>query len=1118
MNAHIFLSRPPSQPEKCIARSKSRKTLLRWVLILTILTGQIWSLARPALAHGSYTRSVPRMASGRTAPSVDGLCSPAEYPTEYFGSSQISIPYSPLYGSSAAVRALANSSDLYVCVSGLAVRTGTAPNPYLALYFDVTHLAGRTPQNDDLLFRIFETGGRSVLRGNGTTYTAASDITNWAAVRTTGDMYWSAEFRISLSLLRGGVASQSIGFTVRHQAYDASHPDSFFWPPNSQSTNPSAWADLVWAPSITDNAHLDVYRITQGMEYDTSGTVFYDLVAGKDTLARAQLYTVGATRTIAAASCQFQQITQRNTSDAYVPVSGRPLRVQAAAFNPSPTLNIAPNSVFSGGPTIDCWIPGTQLAEAGDYRFELRVQVTGASDQTIPLGTRRFLPTADLRVYLHRWVNTNSSGSRTWGEDINRNIPIAMLEANRMYPVRTGTGLLNETGQASSQSTGLRYLVNPTVGVCPLTDTLAECDARSRNDSNRAMLDHNARLLRLDRADGQHRDRLDWGSVLEALNATGGGQSCWGNHRVAGSGFDANIHGAAASVVAHEIAHCMGQVSSGSPNSNGGMHSRIGDIPLYRNGAMANTRLREYSPTVLSLMFPAVGSTDNTFSQGWEWNELRNTLLTMWRPSMPQELAPQGTTLFEFAALLNQNDTLTVTYSALVEDLPLELSSEQQGSSYALNFYNSDGKLQSRFGFEPDFSSLHGEPSDVTGLFLVVPLPADSAWITISKGDVVIYDQMFTANAPVVQNLSLDPDGLGNFTLTWEASDVDDFGESSLQYSIYFAPSADQPPLLLTDNVTGTIYVFSTAYAPGATAAQLFVQASDGFNTSAMLASEPFSIEDKQPQAVIQSPAAEEQFVEKRPVTLAGTGFDYTSGPIDSQSLEWYSDVQGLLGVGEHLDTLLAPGLHTITLVVKAPSGLTNQDSVVINVVADNDGDGLSDDYENGRTCLDSNKLDSDLDADNDGLANLGESFLYLDPCNNDSDNDGFNDGDETWQGSDPLDSFSVPPEETLALDQTPLQLSCAQGNPSAVLVLQTLKSETDWWAASNSSWVALPGSGTGDSNIPISLDCTGLASGLNTAQIMITTGMSQARFIDIELLNSGAASSSNLYLPVMSK
>ncbi len=89
---------------------------------------------------------------------------------------------------------------------------------------------------------------------------------------------------------------------------------------------------------------------------------------------------------------------------------------------------------------------------------------------------------------------------------------------------------------------------------------------------------------------------------------------------------------------------------------------------------------------------------------------------------------------------------------------------------------------------------------------------------------------------------------------------------------------------------------------------------------------------------------------------------------------------------------------------------------VRIRAADDRDGDGLSDLYE------EANQLDPDapgdqlLDLDADGLFTLAEAALGTDPRNPDTDGDGWDDGLETLQGTDPLVPDPPPPPDDLGL------------------------------------------------------------------------------------------------------
>ncbi len=85
------------------------------------------------------------------------------------------------------------------------------------------------------------------------------------------------------------------------------------------------------------------------------------------------------------------------------------------------------------------------------------------------------------------------------------------------------------------------------------------------------------------------------------------------------------------------------------------------------------------------------------------------------------------------------------------------------------------------------------------------------------------------------------------------------------------------------------------------------------------------------PVASITSPT--ESATVQSPVTLEGSGTDAEDGVLSSDSLSWSSNVDGILGTGNSLETELSAGEHTITLTVTDSGSLTD-DAVVHFTVA----------------------------------------------------------------------------------------------------------------------------------------------------------------------------------------
>jgi hypothetical protein len=137
----------------------------------------------------------------------------------------------------------------------------------------------------------------------------------------------------------------------------------------------------------------------------------------------------------------------------------------------------------------------------------------------------------------------------------------------------------------------------------------------------------------------------------------------------------------------------------------------------------------------------------------------------------------------------------------------------------------------------------------------------------------------------------------------------------------------------------------------------------------------------KDPQPHIDAPDEDELFLEYQGIALRGHAHDAEDGVLSGASLRWFFD-GALAGTGGNLD--LSPpaggwdlGTHTVELRATDSDTNTVDTSLTIEVLPDNDNDGLCEINDPSRGCFptgsDNNPRDAFDDFDGDGIPNIDD-------------------------------------------------------------------------------------------------------------------------------------------------
>ncbi len=271
-----------------------------------------------------------------------------------------------------------------------------------------------------------------------------------------------------------------------------------------------------------------------------------------------------------------------------------------------------------------------------------------------------------------------------------------------------------------------------------------------------------------------HRDRFDWAAVLYATPRTGGGASCRGGERSVGEGVDTVVMdsygfsagGADGVLIGHELNHCMGQVTSSSPNSDGHRHSVDGEIGTANAAArMINMETHQTVDTPGAHMYPyfSYGTDGTEYAQAYEWNELRRHLRSMPRPlraeGAPASAAsPTSEPLFQILGTIDQSDNVTFLSAQRFDNLPVDTTTPVDNPPYELYFVDQYDTIIGNYGFDP-FALAPGETGRELGSFYIVaPLPEGTVRIAMMnmKSSTIFYAYSFTTSKPVISNVSLN--------------------------------------------------------------------------------------------------------------------------------------------------------------------------------------------------------------------------------------------------------------------------------------------------------------------------------------------------------------------------
>ncbi len=261
---------------------------------------------------------------------------------------------------------------------------------------------------------------------------------------------------------------------------------------------------------------------------------------------------------------------------------------------------------------------------------------------------------------------------------------------------------------------------------------------------------------------------------------------------------------------------------------------------------------------------------------------------------------------------------------------------EDVDSDYVVRGYSADDKLLWEYGVENSLeaSTPVGDDQELTVAPFALAIAEDedlSRLELLFEGSIIdSISRTMVAPSITIQEPRAGDQIADLLHVSWLAEDSD---SEELTYSVLFSQDGGTTYTVIGTELHSTDFEYVTEFLPGSDNAWVQVVATDGLNTSRHTVG-PITITNKAPTVFIQSPTAGSVFAAGATVHFAVKAQDLEDGTIHSSSIEWISDRDGSLGVGETLAVnTLSHGHHVIRVIARDSQSLTAEKQVSLQIL-----------------------------------------------------------------------------------------------------------------------------------------------------------------------------------------
>ncbi|MFT5195344.1 MAG: hypothetical protein ACI85U_002364 [Candidatus Promineifilaceae bacterium] len=263
-------------------------------------------------------------------------------------------------GGNASAYLLRRGDDLWVCMSGLAIKTGEVSKA--DFYLDLDGSGANSAQSDDYLFRLDEGGSPQLFIGNGSGGFIASDSVAFSGQVAATDGAWSAEWKIPASSLPLWNSLFRVAFSHSSESGD----EITTWPHAAEQASPKTWAEVapesvpfiqsVSTSNLTVGDSAVVLQV-EGLRFGSEATLLWDGVVQTTEISGTTHLTVSVSSPLLQ-TAGIIELTVVNTNPTDFPSNSMLLTIN----NQVPLISaLSPSAIESGAAPTTVTITGQKF-------------------------------------------------------------------------------------------------------------------------------------------------------------------------------------------------------------------------------------------------------------------------------------------------------------------------------------------------------------------------------------------------------------------------------------------------------------------------------------------------------------------------------------------------------------------------------------------------------------------------------------------------------------------------------------------------------------------------------------------------------------------------------------